>query len=42
MSADHEAKVDDYIARFGEGVSDGTLEETAVFSDTRAVALVRF
>jgi len=42
LSADHQAKVDDYIARFGESVSEGTLEETAVFNDTRAVALVRF
>ncbi|MEM0935295.1 MAG: hypothetical protein AAGJ91_05240 [Pseudomonadota bacterium] len=42
LSADHQAKVDDYIARFGERVSEGTLEETAVFNDTRAVALVRF
>ncbi|AUQ49037.1 hypothetical protein PhaeoP83_00731 [Phaeobacter inhibens] len=42
LSADHQAKVDDYIARFGESVSEGVLEHTADFNDTRAVALVKF
>lgn len=42
LSEDHDAKVKEYIARFGDSVSKGIREEPPVLKGTRAVALVSF